>query len=118
MDYLTEDPTEYAIYTSPSTLKYKTDILGNVQFTPLQEINFVFASRESYGRDVLQNLQNLGFFQEVINWMILQNETKNFPAIAEGAVVSILPSTTQFLFSAGSDTGLYQIQCKLIYRRN
>lgn len=118
VDYLGESPTEYAIYTVPSQLTSKTDILGNVCFSPLQTFNFIFASRSAYGADVLQNLANCGFFDEVTDWIYAQNQTKNFPVIREGTVESIMPSLTQYVFEAGTDAARYQIQCKITYRRN
>mgnify|MGYP001005606420 CR=1 FL=1 len=117
VDYLTQDVTEYALYSSPSPVKTKIDILGNVLYNNIQELNFVFASREPYSVDVLQNLQNLGFFDEVRNWIFAQNTVKNFPDISEGEVISLLPSTTQFIFEAGADNARYQIQLKITYRR-
>jgi len=111
------NPTEYAIFVTPSLLTSKTDILGNIIFDDKQALNFIMASREAYGADVLQNLQNLGFFDEIITWIYKQNKTKNFPEIREGTVISIMPSLTQYLFEAGTDAARYQIQCKLTYRR-
>ncbi len=117
VDYLGANPTEYSIFVSPSPLTFKTDILGNVNFNDTQELNFIIASREAYGSDVLQNLENLGFFDEVIAWICEQNKTKTLPVIREGTVISIMPSLTQYLFEAGTDAARYQIQCKLTYRR-
>ena len=117
VDYLGADPREYAIFVTPSPLNFKTDILGNVIFDTKQTLNFILASREAYGPDVLQNLANLGFYDEVISWICEQNKTKNFPIIREGKVESIVPSLTQYVFQAGTDNARYQIQCKLIYRR-
>ncbi len=117
VDYLGADPTEYAIYMTPSVLKSHTDILGEIWLDPVQELNFIFASREKHSSDVLQALANHGFYDTVIGWIIEQNHTKNFPQIADGEVTSILPSMTQYLFEAGANTGRYQISCKMKYRR-
>lgn len=117
IDYLSSDPTEYAVYMSPSSLASFVDVTGEVCLKSVQELNFVFASREKHTSDVLQALANHGFYDSVINWIIAQNKNKNFPEIAEGAVISIMPSTTQYLFEAGASSGRYQISCKLKYRR-
>ena len=117
VDYMGANPTEYAIFVSPSALTFKTDILGNVNYDTRQTLNFIIASRQAYGADILKNLENLGFFDEIIAWLYEQNKTKNFPIIREGNVESIMPSLTQYLFEAGSDSGRYQIQCRLTYRR-
>ena len=118
IDNLSSDPTEYAVFMSPSSLQSFVDITGEVCLKPIQEGNFVFASREKHPSDVLQALANHGFYDSVINWIIAQNKEKNFPEIPEGSVVSIMPSTTQYLFEAGTASGRYQISCKLKYRRN
>ena len=117
VDYLPSNPTEYAIYVSPTAIKYKTDILGEVYVDPVQSVNFVFASRDAYSADTLQNLANLGFYDEVIAWMLSQNKHKNFPSIDEGRIISIMPTLTQYLFAAGASSGRYQISCTIKYRR-
>lgn len=118
IDNLSADPTEYAIYMSPSTLQTGVDITGDVYVKSIQEQSFIFASRERHTADVLQALANHGFYDGVINWIIQQNKEKNFPEIADGTVISVMPSLTQYLFEAGANSGRYQISCKLKYRRN
>lgn len=117
VDNLSADPTEYAIYMTPSNLKTGVDITGEVYVKSVQEQSFIFASREKHPRDVLQALANHGFYDGVISWIIQQNKIKNFPEIADGAVISIMPSLTQYLFEAGANSGRYQISCKMKYRR-
>lgn len=117
VDFMGKNPTEYAIYSVPTTMSYSQDILGRVYFNPTQELNYIFASRFAYSKDILQNLENLGFFADVINWIYQQNIKKNFPEIEEGAVLSIMSTLTPYVFDAGSDSGRYQIQLKIKYRR-
>lgn len=117
IDYLSADPTEYAIYMSPSSLATGVDITGEVFVKTVQEQNFIFASREKHSSDVLQALANHGFYDGVISWIIQQNKDKNFPEIADGTVISVMPSLTQYLFEAGANSGRYQISCKMKYRR-
>lgn len=117
VDYAGKDPTEYTIFSSPTTMKYKTDILGNVYFDPIQELNYALACTLPFSPDVLQNLANLGFFSEVMEWMYQQNISKNFPEIAEGSVISIMPTLSPFVFDAAAGVGRYQIQLKIKYRR-
>lgn len=117
VDHLSADPTEYAIYMSPSPLNSYVDITGEVQIRPIQTVNFIFASREVHTSDVLQALANHGFYDAVIEWIIAQNKTKAFPEIGVGKVQSIMPSLTQYLYEAGTNSGRYQISCKLTYRR-
>lgn len=117
VDYLSADPTEYAIYMSPSSLASFVDVTGEVVVRSVQEQSFNFASREKHPADVLQALANHGFYDDVISWILAQNKEKNFPDIPGGSVISIMPSMTQYLFEAGANSGRYQISCKLTYRR-
>jgi len=118
VDYLSESPTEYAIYASPTTIKFHENILGEEIPDDIQNINFIFASKEQYGADVRQNLANLGFYDAMIGWIIEQNSLRNLPTINEGIVKSIVPTLTQYVSEVGSDSAKYQIQLKLTYRRN
>lgn len=117
VDFMGQNPTQYAIYSTPSAINYKHDILGNVYPAPIQDLNYIFASLFAYSREILQNLQNLGFFSEVLDWINQQNTLKNFPEIEDGTVLSIVPTLSPYVFDADSDSGRYQIQLKITYRR-
>lgn len=118
VDYLAEDPTEYAVYAVPSAITYRENVLGEEVPSDIQTINFIFASKESYGADVVQNLVNLGFYDEVTLWILEQNRLRNFPKISEGKVRSIVPTLTAYPAEIGSDAAKYQIQIRVTYRRN
>lgn len=117
VDYLSDVPTEYAIYASPSTINYRENVLGEEIPLDIQTLNFIFAAKENYGADVRQNLANIGFFDAVTAWVIEQNSLRNFPAIQGGKVKSIVPTLTVFPAEIGSDAAKYQIQLKMTYRR-
>lgn len=117
VDHLAENPTEYAIYAVPSTINYRENVLGEEIPLPTQSLNFIFASRESYGADVQQNLANLGFYDAVVAWVLEQNTLRNFPVINEGRVKSIVPTLTAYPAEVGSSAAKYQIQLKMVYRR-
>lgn len=117
VDYLSESPTEYAIYASPSTITYHENVLGEEIPDDIQTLNFIFASKESYGADVQTNLANLGFYDAVVMWVIEQNAQRNFPEINGGRVRSIVPTLTAFPAEIGSDTAKYQIQLRMTYKR-
>lgn len=118
VDYLAENPTEYAIYSVPSSLSYHENVLGEEILDDVQTINFIFASKESYGADVDQNLGNLGFYEGVVAWILEQNAARKFPTINEGRVRSIVPTLTAYPVETGTDAAKYQIQIRLTYRRN
>lgn len=117
MDYLAENPTEYAIYAVPSQINYRENVLGEKVPVVIQSVNYIFASKESYGPDAVQNLENLGFYDQVVAWILEQNAKHNFPEINEGWVKSIVPTLTAYPIQIGSDTAKYQIQLQITYRR-
>lgn len=117
VDYLTENPTEYAIYASPTTINYRENVLGERIPMDIQTLNFIFASKESYGADVQQNLKNLGFYDSVVTWVLEQNNIGNLPLINEGVIKSIVPTLTAYPAEVGSDAAKYQIQLQITYRR-
>ena len=117
VDYVAEKPTEYAIYAVPSTLRYTENILGEEILADTQTQNFIFASKEVYGADIEQNIANLKFHQDVTEWIIEQNELRNFPLWNKGHVTSIVPTLTAYPAQVGSSAAKYQIQIRITYRR-
>lgn len=118
MDYLSGKPTEYALYSVPTTIAYRENVLGEHIPADIQTLNFIFASSEQYGADTQQNLANLSFYEEVIAWIIDQNSARNFPQIDEGTVRAVIPTLTPYVAEVGSSSAKYQIQIQLTYKRN
>lgn len=116
INYLSENPTEYALYASPSTIRYRENVLGERMPETEQTINYIFASKESYGADVQQNLAAMGFYSEITAWIIAQNAARNFPEMNEGPVTSIVPTLTAYPAEVGSDAAKYQIQIAVTYK--
>lgn len=117
VDYTGENPTQYAIYSMPSTIAYHENVLGEEVPDAVQQINYTFAAKEDYGRDIRQNMENLGWFQDVCEWILTQNSNRNFPQIREGKVQSIVPTLTAYPAEVGSDAAKYQIQIRITYKR-
>lgn len=117
VDYLSESPTEYALFAVPTSINFHENVLGESVPNDTQTLNYIFASKEQFGADVEQNLANLGFYQDVVDWIIQQNSIRNLPSINEGRVTSIVPTLTQYPAEPGADSARYQIQLKLTYRR-
>lgn len=118
VDYLAEKPTEYAIYASPSTLRYHENILGEDVLDDIQTQNFIFASKEPFGADAQQNAANLMFYQGIVDWILTQNEARSFPDWSGGRVKSIVPTLTAYPAQVGSNAAKYQIQLRVTYRRS
>lgn len=117
VNYLAEKPVQYSIFNLPSTISYHENILGEVVPDDIQEEEYVFASQESYGSDVSENLDTLGFYQEVIAWIQQQTQLQNFPEWEYGIVISIIPDLSVYVADASASEAKYQIQIKIKYRR-
>lgn len=115
-DYLGENATEYAIMSVPSNLRYRENILGERVLLDKQEQNFIFAAKIPYGSDIKQNLDNLGFLQDVADWIKAQNANRNFPEWNGGVIVGIEASNSGAPIQYGADAARYQIQLKVTYR--
>ena len=115
VDYLADDES-YSLDAVPTALKYRGNILGEMVLRETQEQNYVFASRDPYGAEFEQNLENLGVMQAVSAWIIDQNNIRNFPDWEGGEVVAIVPTLNAYPISMGSAFARYQIQIKVTYR--
>ena len=114
-DYLADNES-YSLDVTPTALKYRENILGETVLQEKQEQNYVFASREPYGDEYQQNLDNLAFFQAVFAWIISQNNARNFPQWEGGEITSIVPTLSAYPITMGSAYARYQIQIKVTYR--
>ena len=115
-DYIGETATEYAVMSTPSGLRYRENILGTRFLLTTQEQNFVFAAKVPYGSDVHQNLENLGFFQDVAAWIAAQNAAGNFPEWEGGTVTAIECTNTGAPIQTGPDAARYQFQIRVTYK--
>lgn len=118
VDFLGENPVEYAIYTSPSTISTHQNVLGEEIVDDVQTVNYIFALKASYGANVETNLANLGFFDGVCLWIMEQNAARVMPRAAGVQVTSVVPTLTAYPAEVGSAAAKYQIQLKITYRRN
>lgn len=117
VDYFSGEPVEYGIFTIPSVLRTKENILGEEIPLDEQEQSFFFAANLTYGADVPTSNENLAFFQDITTWIYKQNEDKNFPDWDGGRIKSIVPSLTVDISRVSANTAEYRIQLKITYRR-
>ncbi len=112
IDFLGVEPTQYTIEGQPVNPVIQKYVDGGA----LKQYVFVFGSREYYGADVLQNIENSGFFERFAEWVEEQSKKGNLPEL-EGnkQAISMEVLTSGYLFSASEDNARYQIQMRLIY---
>lgn len=110
VDFLPADACSYSVEAIPANDVMRTYLDGST----IRQFLFVLASRESYGGEVLQQLENLGFYEAFAAWLYQQNLQKNFPVLGEGKTVTKIEATTPgYALSTGESKARYQIQCRM-----
>ena len=109
VNYLAADTTTYTIEEVPTEPILKKYLDGSSK----RQYNFIFASRESYGSDVLQNINNSGFYEEFVNWIESNEELPILGDNLEALKVEVL--TSAYVIAVTEDTARFQIQLSLKY---
>jgi hypothetical protein len=114
VDFLGSDGVQYSVVPLPGARIISEDIIGNT----VREFPFAFQSMASTADD-LERLETAGFFETFAAWLESQSKSGVFPTLEEGQEPTKIESTGWgFLYEQGvSDTGIYQIQCKLTYEQ-
>ena len=81
-----------------------------------KEYTFAFQSAFSTA-DEATRLENSGFFEAFATWMDTQTDADNLPVLPAGMTAERIEAVNQgFLYEQGvSDSGIYSINCRLIY---
>ncbi|MDV9723711.1 chloramphenicol resistance protein [Clostridioides difficile] len=112
VEFLGEEFTSYTLETVPSETVIKRFVNGD----SIKQFIFIFASRECYGSDVMQNIENSQFYEQFADWIYRENLSGNLPTLSGNKeAMSLEVSTPGYLVQTSIDTAQYQIQLKLKY---
>jgi hypothetical protein len=113
VNYLGPEPTEYSIV--PIESKTIEEYVNGVKII---EYSFAFQSAESTADD-LERLSNAGFYEAFKDWLDSQTEDEILPVLESGKTAELIEAVNGgYLFEQGeSDKGIYQIECRLVYRQ-
>ncbi|MEG1411476.1 MAG: chloramphenicol resistance protein [Bacilli bacterium] len=112
VNYLGEEDDSYCIEETPANPIIKKYIDGST----VRRFLFVFASKEAFGQDVMQNIENSGFYEKFATWLEEESNKGNLPILGKGKEArKIQANTNGYLFNAEMDRASYQIQLELIY---
>lgn len=112
VDCLPDEVGSYSIGVTPCKewVKRYVDGSGTKQFL------FVLTSREAFGEQVRQQLDNLGFYEDFSHWLDRQTAARTLPELGPGRTPLAVEATTSgYAFIPGTETARYQIQCRLTY---
>lgn len=112
VDHLGKDSTSYSIESVPGKQILKRDIVGNTK----RQYLFNFASREAYGEDVRNQIDNIGFYEHFSDWLEQVSTEGDFPELEQGKeILKIEAITGGYAFDTDMQKAKYQIQCRLVY---
>lgn len=112
VNYLEPNADTYSIEEVPIEPIVKKYVNGD----SIRQYAFIFTSREPYGIDVLQNIDNSGFYEKFAEWIEVQNDNEVFPTLESNLEpLEIKVTSTGYAFAVTEDTAQFQIQLKLKY---
>jgi hypothetical protein len=114
VQFLGNTPTEYAVLPIAGSRIISEYIDGS----SLREYPFALQSMESTLDDV-ERLETNGFYEAFADWLDEQTEAGNLPDMPEGKTAEEIEALGWgYLSEAGqSGTGIYQVQCRVIYKQ-
>lgn len=115
VDVLGSEPVEYTVETVPCDPIHTRYVDGDC----IKQFLFIFASREYFGEDVNQAIENLSFYEEFEDWIYEQNQSGSLPDLGDGrSPISIEVLTRGYSLSETANTARYQIQLRLLYEED
>ena len=112
-DHADGSEVQYSIIQLPGTRVLEEDLAGNqaCQYT------FAFQSTEST-LDELQRFANADFYEQLSNWFISQSLQEILPTLSDDQTPELIETITGgYLMQEETGTGVYQIQCRLLYNQ-
>jgi hypothetical protein len=112
VDHMEPSPINYAIIPVPGQRIVEKYLDGG----SLREFPFLFQTQKSTADD-LERIESIEFQETLADWFETQTAAGTLPTLAAGKTPeSIEVLTWGYLFEEGqSDTGIYQITCKMTY---
>ena len=112
VNFLEPSPDTYSIEEIPIEPILKKYVNGDT----VRQYDFIFTSREPYSADVMQNIDNSGFYEDLANEIESNNDSGIFPILENGLEpLEIKVTSTGYAFAVTEDTAQFQIQLRLKY---
>ena len=112
IDYLGSDADEYSIEKISCEPVIKQYIDGST----IRQYQFALTSIKFYDSNYSINMENNDFYELFEQWIKKQNDANNFPDIEGAYAIEVTQDSS--LETKETDTAKYQIQLRVLYRRN
>lgn len=109
VDFLGENPTEFAIVPIPVEPIIEMYLDGS----SLKQFQFQIISCNDYGPDVFQNMSNSSFYEQLYKTIEMNNDKRLLPQIDGIQSIECLDNGT--LLNTTTNTAKYAIQMKITY---
>ncbi len=118
VDYLPENTKKDGVQFSISPTPGEPGMRQYMSRSSMRQFPFVLRTISDWGTDILQNLGNSGFCEDLAEWMLEQAATHTLPELPPGmSATKLVVVTSGYLFTTTPAVGKYQIQCRLEYFR-
>lgn len=109
VDFLGEEPTEFAIMPIPVNPIVKKYITGQ----SYRQFVFQLISRNFYSADVMQNISNSAFYEKLCELIELNNKKRILPDIDGIDKIECLDNGA--ILNTTTNTAQYSIQMRILY---
>lgn len=109
-DMLSNKVDDYSLDKIPTDSDLETWIIGN----SIKQDTFSFRSRKAYSQDTINNLANIGFFEQFENKIKSNNEAGVLPDIEGIESIECLNCGT--MVTNETNTSVFDIQIRITYR--
>lgn len=108
---LDEEATAFSIEDSPGD-PVLTEYLSGRDMAK----NYLFLSRREYGEADVLTVQNSGFFEQLTDWVMAQNDCHHLPALeAPRQPLSVSVTSTGYIVTSSAGSCRMQMQLRLTY---
>ncbi len=110
-NYLAGEADNFSIEEMPCEPILKKYLDGSTK----RQFQFAFCSREPYGAEVIQNIDNSGFYEEFTEEIERNNDEGILPIDSNIEAIVLKVASSAYVVSTEEDTAMYQINLNLIY---
>ena len=111
INYLSDDDDSFSLEEVPCNPIIKKYVDGS----SIRQYQFIFTSKEPYSEEILQNIDNSSFYEDLANEIEMKNFKGDLPVLDNLEARCIIVSSNPYCVKVTEDKAIYQIDLNLIY---